>query len=665
MAAMNDSRAVSPLAEYLTNVLHRRWASDRRELEIKWEQNDNTIRRIRQKNWKNGEGEDWRADTSIGAVKQKWMTGCALVLDHVLEGGVLNFGLKVDKVGQDMTEEEEASFSDALDDAIARIKTQFELCRIDRTAIKTVFGMGKYGMAWAGYNVDTYTRSEWVPVEYDFAVEDPEDQRYEKVVHHIDSPSVEWIPCWEMYWDMTEEDIRKGDGLCRERSITAYKLRDMAKKGDGWIQDEIEYVITQCKEAMDNGESDDDHVAPGRKYLEHSKNNIKIREFRCRVPKKILEDFDKTLRDRAPEFSYESEVLEETDGHEQEILAVVANNIVVRYLPIDDETDLRKFYLIPWEDDLDHTHGVGIADNGYQAQEILNGAINAFQDNKRLAGDVQGWYNPRCFKQDGDMVIEPGKLRPLGTDGFKNIDDAFKQLVIADVGQSFLDVIRLTQEMLDDETNIPKIAQGAAGVVTPKTAYEASQMMEKSGKYIASVIRNFDNDFTEPVVNDFHEFNMMDPENSVGRGNFVAMAKGFTSYQDKILRVQKLMQVMGMVTQHPGLESMVKLMKLMEEILRANDIDPDEILYTREELAEREAAEAEAQAEAERAAQQEQNQPQEDPEKVELEKEKLTAEIEAIEREQERKDEQQDFEQEKWTVEQAAKEQEPEPGVAE
>ena len=92
MAATKTSKPVSPLAEYLINVLYHRWQADRQDLDTKWEQNDNTIRKIRQSDWKEDEGVGWRANTSIGAVKQKWLTGCALVLDHVLEGGVLKIG---------------------------------------------------------------------------------------------------------------------------------------------------------------------------------------------------------------------------------------------------------------------------------------------------------------------------------------------------------------------------------------------------------------------------------------------------------------------------------------------------------------------------------------------------------------------------------------------
>jgi len=635
MAATTTNKPVSPLAEYLIDVLYSRWSSDRQDLDIKWEQNDCTIRRIRQSDWKKDEGEGWRANTSIGAVKQKWLTGCALVLDHVLEGGVLNAGLKVNELWEDLTTQQHDEHAEDLDHANRQLQTMFALGKIDKPTMKAVFSAGKYGMAWGAYYTDTITRVEYQPVEYEFEVEDPEDQRFERVVHEIETPMVEWVPVWEMFWDMTEDDIRKGDGFCREQNFTAYKLRESAENGEGWIMPMVEQVIEESKSSDHEGEGDDGNIAPGRRHIQYSKNNIKFREFHCRVPKKVLRDYKKDfLSEKAPDFDAGFDTIDETDGNEQEVLCVVANNMVVRFLPIDDDTDLRKYYKFYWEDDLDHEQGVGIADNGFQAQEIQNGAFNAFQDNKKLAGDIQGFYSPFHFNDDEDMSIQPGKFRPT-KETCKDAKDAVHQLQFADTGESLISVIRLAQEMLDDETNIPKMAQGALGPVTPNTAYEASQMMEKSGKYIAGVIRNVDNGWSAPIAGDYFEFIMMDPRSTVAKGNYVAIAKGFTSFQDKIVRVQKLMQLLTLVMSNETIEGMTRVMKLLEEVLRANDIDPDEVLFSQEEYI----AKMQAEEERQRQTAIEVEKAKNDPEAHELDKEKTAAEIAEIENDGRRKDE--------------------------
>lgn len=655
MAATNQTKPVSPLAEYLIDVLYSRWSSDRQDLETKWEQNDLTIRRIRQSNWKEGEGEGWRANTSIGAVKQKLLTGVALVLDHVLEGGILNAGLKVNEMWEDLTTEQYDEHTEDLDHANRQLQTMFALGKIDKSTMKAVFSAGKYGMAWGAYYTDTVKRAEYQPVEYEFPVEDPEDQRFERVVHEIETPMVEWVPVWEMFWDMTEDDIHKGDGLCREQNITAYKLRESAKNGEGWIDPIIEQVILESKSSDHKGEADDDNTAPGRRNFEYSNSNIKFREFRCRVPKKIIMDYQKDfLSEKAPAFDGGFDTIDETDGNEQEVLCVLANNMVVRFLPVDDDTDLRKYYKFKWEEDLDHDEGVGIADNGYQAQEILNGAINAFQDNKKLSGDIQGFFNPMFFNDDESMTIEPGKFRPVNISSSKPVSDAVHQLQFADVGESLVSVIRLAQEILDDETNIPKQSQGALGVSNPDTAYQASQLAEKAGKYIASVIRNVDNDWTEPITGDYFEFMMMDPNNTVAKGNFVAIAKGYQSFQDKVVRVQKLMQLLNLVLSNETVEGMVRVMKLLEEVLRANDIDPDEVLFSQEEYLAKMRAEEEQQQQIAIEVEKAKN----DPETAELEKEKLAAEISEMENDGRREDDKLAFEKQKFAVEQREDEKE-------
>jgi len=619
MARTATSKPVSPLAEYLQDVLYRRWCDDRQELVLKWERNDCTIRRYRQKDWKKDEGTDWRANNFIAVVKQKWLAGTGLVLDFILEGGQLGFGIKMSTLGRVPTEEEIDAHGEAIQDAERIIRTQFDIAAIDKETIKAVMSAGKYGMAWGHYYVDDYTMRTYEPVQQEFDTPDQANQRFEAVTKTVDTPFVEWVPVWEMFWDMTQDEIADMEGLCREQNVTAYQLREMAKRGEGWDEKEIERVIEEAAGTDSEGESDDDNVAPGRRFVQYSSRTIKYREFWTRVPVKILEEHQEKQTEEG--FDHQMAItsdLEDYDGHEVDVLAVMANGVVVRYIELEGEDAKRRpFYRFLWEDDLDGIPGTSVADNGEQLQEVLNGAVNAFQDNKRLAGDVQGFYNPRLFPEDGDLEISPGKMRPT-LEAAQNLEDAFQQLVIADVGESYLPVIALVREFLDEETHIPRIAQGATGSVQ-KTAFETEQLVEKSGKYMGGVVRNVDNGWTKPAANDFFRFNMADPDQTEGKGNFVATATGFSSFQAKVVRQNKLMQLLQLVLGSEELLSMNKLMKIMEELLRANDLDPDEFMYDEQETAERAQQAQEAQ---------QPEQPQEDPEAAELDKQKTQAEIE-------------------------------------
>jgi hypothetical protein len=352
------------------------------------------------------------------------------------------------------------------------------------------------------------------------------------------------------------------------------------------------------------------------------------------VPLQVLEDYEQFNEQEALEtIGQRPEELDNQDGRDVEIMAVTANHRVVRLVRLDeDEAANKPYYMWYWEDSLDGEQGLGIADNGYELQEILNGAFNAYQDNKKLVGDVQGFYNSFHFPDDESLTIEPGKFRPM-KEGAKNIDDAIKQFVITDTSEAYLSIIGLAREMLDEETHIPKIAQGATTDVR-KTAFETSQLVEKSGKYLGSVVRNIDNQWTEPIVNDFHRFNMLDPERTEGQGDFIATGTGFSSFQAKAVRQQKLLQLLSLILSSPELTSMNRLMKIMEELYRSMDIDPEEYMYGEEEAIQR------AQALAGAEGQGEETDPEADAldkEKTQAETDKLKVETEALVADQARK----------------------------
>jgi len=618
-ARTDISRPVSPLAEYLEGVLYTRWKADRQELEAKWEKNDCTIRKIRQENWKEGEGEDWRANNFVSVVKQKWLAGTALILDLILEGGQLGFGMRVNELGKRISQEELDQHSDQIEAAERAIRTEFETTRADRETIKAVYSAGKYGIAWGHYYTDTMRLRTYEPVEQRFDTGNEADQRFEETVREIDSPYVEYVPCYEMYWDMMEDVIEKMQGLCREQNFSAYQLRQAAKDGDGWIEEMIEDVIEEAKGSDSNGEGDESNVPIRRRNFQYRDKSIKYREYWTRVPVQVMKDFEQFKEQESLETLGERpEELDNQAGREVDVMVVTANHRVVRVVTLDeDEAAHKPFYMWYWEDSLDGEQGVSIADNGQELQEILNGAFNAYQDNKKLVGDVQGVYNPRFFPNEGDMTIEPGKFRPLN-EAAKDLGDAFHQFVITDTSDAYLSVMNLAREMLDEETHIPKIAQGATGDIQ-KTAFETSQLVEKSGKYLGSVTRNVDNGWTEPIVNDFHRFNMLDPERTEGQGDFVASGKGFSSFQAKVERQQKLLQLLNLIMASPELVSMNRLLKIMEEIYKSMDIDPEEFLYSEEEAMQR----AQALAQGEQGG-------DEDPEKDALDKQKTQVEIEQI-----------------------------------
>ncbi|MCK9357783.1 MAG: hypothetical protein M0R22_11675, partial [Dehalococcoidia bacterium] len=196
-----------------------------------------------------------------------------------------------------------------------------------------------------------------------------------------------------------------------------------------------------------------------------------------------------------------------------------------------------------------------------------------------LAGDVLLAFKERFFEANPE--IKPGGTMKVA----EECDDARKavqQIIIQDVGAGYVDVIRIFERMADVVSMIPQISQGVRPEKSADTAYELSQLLENAGKYLGSVIRNYDQGLVEPIGSDFLRYNMLDPE-APGKGDFVLKALGFSSFQARIVRTQKLLQMLGLVMQYPELLAEAKPRPMLDEIFKSVDLDPGVLLKSEQD----------------------------------------------------------------------------------
>jgi hypothetical protein len=139
---------------------------------------------------------------------------------------------------------------------------------------------------------------------------------------------------------------------------------------------------------------------------------------------------------------------------------------------------------------------------------------------------------------------------------------------------------------------MPKIMQGATlDKRKPDTFSELNMLMQNAGKYIGGVIKNFDEGTLEPVCQDFYDYNMQDPDVKAGKGNFIAKATGFSSYQDRVIRLNKIMQALNIALSHEGMAQEVKLGEILKVVYESLDVDAMKVLKSeKDKLEEMDAA---------------------------------------------------------------------------
>lgn len=589
---------LSSLGYYIKDTLFENWRKERQSIEIEMQTDLDSFNAVVTGDyWKQGETEDWKSNTFVQITKMKVMAAYSMVIDILLQGGKIPFTLNPSPwdsvVFEDLPPEQRQQIEDSMDDMKGLIQQQLADCHADRQLMKTVMSAAIYGETYAKYYVHEVERTGFQ--------EDPSVGQWIPYRNIVTSPAFEYLSNWSIYRDLETEDLQAGQGIIQRSMISPYELRQ--KMGGGyWIDEAIERAIAEAEEpSQTQGSTDTSTLPPGLRNIQHRHKTIEGLEFWGRAPRVLVEQFEKELKLKSPKKEASIQMFDfldyEHDGDEVEIMVVMADDEIVRYSR--NKPNSRPYYRTVWEIALDETSGTGIPKNLRSIQKVINGGVRAFEDNKKLSANVMAAVK-RQYTPDWDGVFKPGAEIEL-SDECDDARQAIQQVIIQDVGQTLLDLIGIFERYADEASQLPKIMQGVThDKQRPDTLGELNMLQANAGKYLGGVIKNFDEGLIEPVITDFYKYNMADPEITKGKGNYIAKPLGFTSFQNQVVRLQKLMQGLNLVMSSEILLAETKVREVLEEIWKAFDIDTGQVMKTPEEkqAEAQQAAEMQAQAEA-------------------------------------------------------------------
>ena len=571
------------LSNYIRETLYKNWQNDREPLEKKWQKNLDAFSAVSNGVWKKGEGQGWRSDTFILITKIKTITAYSLVLDMLLQDGKIPFSLVPspwdEVVMEDLPPEQQEQIEDAISDMTGLIHQQFCDCHADRQMMKCIMSKALYGETFAKRFVHDVSRTGFKAQSLaPEGMEDPQGKytRWEKFSTSVTYPAWEYVSVWDIFRDL-EADIQDGKGIIHRDTTDPYTLRKM--KGQPYVLDEA--VENAIKAAPKSGENKSDSTAtlqPGQRDIKHRGKTIERLEFWGRVPKRVASDFESHINKK--ESFVESDQDFEDDGNEVEIYALMAGEEVVKYVR---NTGDRPFYMDVWEVKLDHVENTGVPDNLEDTQTVLNGAVRALEDNEKLISNLVVATKSRFLEKGAMKDWEPGKEIAI-SDDCDDVRQAIQQITFQDITAGLVNVINLFERYADEASQLPKIMQGEVALKKQADTLGEMQMLQQNaGKYLGGVIKNTDERLIEPMVQSFYEYNMEDPELTKGKGNFIAKALGFTSFQDRAVKSKRFMQLLSIILSNEALAAEVKLGELLNEVYKILEIDPAQTKKSREE----------------------------------------------------------------------------------
>ena len=607
----HESTYTSGLAHFVDESIQR-WAKQKKKtLEPKLKMNFEAVtnRDYRIKTWKKDEGVGWRSRTWIGFVRIKVWAFYALILDTVLRAGKIPFTIEPSPYDESDIDTEERD--ERIERMTKKIQYQLKARHADRHYMLKWLSGGYYGMAFSKFNVEAVKSTEFKQVSVDAGQSaqflTPEEQseliRFELVTESNDIPGHNYVSVWNMVWDM-EGEFNEGSGYAEVIRSSAFDLKSLKGK-PGYIDRAIDEVIK--KKRHEDGNDPAEPVGEHPAKLDIDERVKKFIRYECwmLIPRKFAEAFEKELKSKDTDIArlrlaVEIEDAEES-GDDIEVLIEIVDKEIIRYVVNDSGRRAHHMWVV--EKNLDESTGQGIADNMEDVQSSLVGMIRAFEDNKKLSANVTTVIKARYFSNPDQLDdIIPGKKYDI-SDATDDVRKAIMPIVFPDVGESLMTGIAMMRQYSDDVSMIPTILHGFNLPSTkPDTLGEAQLLTAQAGKYIGQAIRNNDEMFIEPEIREMYEYNMLFDDDESIKVNAKVSANGFTSFQNKEIRGERMKGVLGAFVTNEFLNPYIKVKPHLDIIYESLDEDPDKFINTEEELAEINQQRADQQAKAQQDA---------------------------------------------------------------
>ena len=225
--------------------------------------------------------------------------------------------------------------------------------------------------------------------------------------------------------------------------------------------------------------------------------------------------------------------------------------------------------------------GIGVPENMDDAQQIMNGHARMAIDNLALAGNLVFDIDESALASNQTMEVFPGKIfkRQAGSPG-----QSIYGLKFPNTANENMQMFDKFRQLADESTGIPSYSHGQTGVQSmTRTASGMSMLMGAASLNIKTVIKNIDDQLIKPLGEALFQWNMQFYEGDLPiHGDLEIKATGSSSLMKKEVRSQRLTMFLQTV-QNPAIAPFVRMSEVIKELAHSLDLDPAEILNTKDE----------------------------------------------------------------------------------
>ena len=384
-------------------------------------------------------------------------------------------------------------------------------------------------------------------------------------------PDVEWASIFDMFPDPYSHDCGKPNDLFRRHVLTKHELRELADS-HGVETDTILEILANSpagnhvpldyeKELNNLNESDDPHI---------TSNRYDLLEFWGPVDGHQLMEYGVTDIDEHTEY-------------QGNIWICDGRMIMARLNPLKPEAIPYKF--VPYETVLHRFWGIGIPYMMNDSQDVMNSTGRALLDNAALTAGPMFQMDVSKLPE-GTSLEDAKKVYPYRMwwyDGSDGEGPMIQAINIQSNQKDLSGIFELFRRFADEETSLPSYTHGEQTQSLNKTASGMSMLMTAANVALKSVVKNIDDYATVPLIESLFNFAMRWAEMDDKRGDLDVVPMGSAALVAKEIQSERMMNALN-VTMNEVLGPMTDHRYLLNEYLKALDIDPDKALRPEEEL---------------------------------------------------------------------------------
>jgi len=397
------------------------------------------------------------------------------------------------------------------------------------------------------------------------------DGGYDLQVRMDIKPAVRWVDPWNIFPDPAcGENIADGDYVFERDFLSERQVRDL-KKEPGYIAAQIDAVLQAGP-----GSITQDTNKPGATSSHQRRHQYEAWHFTGTIGRDdmacICQAAGKPLTGKAVPYD------------KRDVFAIVTmiNDHVVKaaFNPLD--SGRFPYHSVPWARRTGQWAGIGVAEQISTAQRMINAATRAMLNNAGVSAGPQIVVNREAIEPgNGRWELRPNKIWYHNGEGQLTVEEAFGMFQVGSATAELMQLNQYALRLAEESTNIPLVTQGQSGPTQPDTLGGMQLQNNNANQLLRTIGYAFDDFITEPVVHEFYEWLLLDPDVPADeKGDFDIFARGSAALVERAIQDQTLAQ-MGAMVLNPAYK--MDPAKWAVEFIKSKRFDPRNFQRSEEE----------------------------------------------------------------------------------